>query len=129
MKKIILFLVLLFSTISCFAEKVGDKIYYRNANFEFNRVDTYITKVQKDERENYYLLEITSIICPGGGSSIVGVFTFTTNYCVKEKDKIILYQLLLSSIGFTIKPTTLVITKLSDNEVEFSTMQNILNEE
>lgn len=126
MKKIITLLALLFISISCFAEKVGEKIYYLNAPLSYRTTDTYLTKVEPViGKDGYYNVEITTVISPAGSSSAVGLFTFTTNYTLKEKDSITLYK----SDFYSTKAQTLVVKKIANNEIEFSSATDILNEE
>lgn len=121
MKKILSLFLLFIGSLSCYATKVGEEIYYRNSNFGYASVDTYLTKVEPSEKIGYYNIDITSIISPAGYNSAVGLFTYTTHYFLKEKDKIILYR------SSTAK--TLVVSKISNNEIVFSTVESVLNEE
>ena len=123
MKKLILLFLILSISLSCYATKVGGKIYYRNGDLEFASVETYLTKVEPALKEGYYDVELTSIIAPAGGKSAVGLFTYVTHYVLKEKDKIVLYDY------FDSKPTTIVVSKVSNNEIEFSTVEELLNKE
>lgn len=123
MKKLILLFLILSISLSCYATKVGGKIYYRNGDLGFASVETYLTKVEPALKEGYYDVELTSIIAPAGGKSAVGLFTYVTHYVLKEKDKIVLYDY------FDSKPTTIVVSKVSNNEIEFSTVEELLNKE
>ena len=123
MKKLVLLFLILSISLSCYATKVGGKIYYRNGDLEFASVETYLTKVEPALKEGYYDVELTSIIAPAGGKSAVGLFTYVTHYVLKEKDKIVLYDY------FDSKPTTIVVSKVSNNEIEFSTVEELLNKE
>ena len=123
MKKIILLFLILSISLSCYATKVGGEIYYRNGDLDFASVRTYLTKVEPALKEGYYDIELTSIIAPAGGKSAVGLFTYVTHYVLKEKDKIVLYDY------FDSKPTTIVVSKVSNNEIEFSTVEELLNKE
>ena len=123
MKKLVLLFLILSISLSCYATKVGGKIYYRNGDLEFASVETYLTKVEPALKEGYYDVELTSIIAPAGGKSAVGLFTYVTHYVLKEKDKIVLYDY------FDSKPTTIVVSKVSNNEIEFSTVEELLIKE
>ena len=126
MKKLIIFLILLIFNICCFAEKVGEEIYYVNTPLEYSSTDTYLTKVEPVMgSDGYYSVELTTIVSPAGSTSAVGLFTIMTHYILKEKDKIVLYKNDFRSK----KPTTLVVSKIANNEIEFSTISDILNSE
>lgn len=125
MKKIVLLFLFLSISLSCYATKVGAKVYYRNSDLGFASVETYLTKVEPALKEGYYDVELTSIIAPAGDKSAVGLFTYVTHYVLKEKDKIVLYE----SNYFSSKATTLVVSKISNNEIEFSTAAELLNKE
>ena len=124
MKKIILFFFVSCISLSCYATKVGEKIYYRNSDLKFASVETYLTKVEP-VNNGYYEVELTSIISPAGDKSAVGLFTYTTHYILKENSNIVLYE----SNYFSSSTKTLVVSKISNNEIEFSTASAILNKE
>lgn len=126
MKKIIAILALLFIGFCCYAEKVGEKIYYLNAPLSYRTTDTYLTKVEPViGKDGYYNVEITTVISPAGSSSAVGLFTFSTHYTLKEKDSITLYK----SDFYSTKATTLIVKKITNNEVDFASATDVLNEE
>ena len=125
MKKTIFLLTLFTISISCWATKVGEKLFYQNSNLGYQSVETYLTKVEPNIKEGYYNVDITSIICPAGEKSAVGLFTYTTHYTLKEKDRIVLYE----SNFLTSTSKTLLVSKISNNEIEFSTAASVLNEE
>jgi hypothetical protein len=105
---------------------VGEKIKYENASLNFSSTDTYLTKVEP-LMNGFYNVEITTIISPAGSRSAVGMFTFTTSYTLKEKDKITLYE--SNYFSSSTKTITLIVSKISNNEIEFSTISDYLNEE
>ncbi len=126
MKRLSIILILFLISFSCFAEKVGEKIKYENASLNFSSTDTYLTKVEP-LMNGFYNVEITTIISPAGSRSAVGMFTFTTSYTLKEKDKITLYE--SNYFSSSTKTITLIVSKISNNEIEFSTISDYLNEE
>lgn len=126
MKKVITLLSALLIGFCCYAEKVGEKIHYLNANLEYSRTETFLTRVDPIVgKDGYYNVELSTVISPAGGNSVVGMFTFVTHYTLKEKDSITLYK----SDYYSTKPQTLIVKKISNNEIEFSSATDVLNEE
>ncbi len=125
MKKIIFIITLFLSTIYCYSNSVGDLLKYHAVGYKFSKVTTFLTKVEPLFKDGYYNIEITSIISPASGDSVIGTFTITSCYTVKENDKISLYY----DNVFTLEKIILVVTKISNNEIELKTLNEILKEE
>lgn len=126
MIKKIFFCFLIFASFFSYAEKVGEEISYYNSKLASITDYTLLTRVEPmSDREGHYSVELTSIIMPAGGNSVVGTFTLTTHYTVKVNDKITLFN---SGYPYS-TPITLIISKIKNNEIEFSTISDVLNEE
>lgn len=125
MGKKFLFLLLLFSCFCSYAEKVGEKLSYDNTSLGPIIEYTLLTRVEPiGDKDGYYNVELTSVTMPARGNSVVGTFTLTTHHIVKQNDKITLFK-----SGYYPLPITLIVSKIRNNEIEFSSISDVLNEE